>query len=372
MDEVDDNRRASLWRLAAPVRGQLVLSGVLPGGAGNRTSGPARLGGWAGRSAVLVAGVSVLVVTGVLSLLVGAGGLSAGEVFATLREGPGGSQVAIIVWDMRVTRTLVAAIVGTALGVAGALMQAMTRNPLADPGLLGVTAGAGLAVVITSGAFGVTAFLANVWPALIGALVVSLAVYAIGFAAPNGSPTTLVLAGVAITSALTGIATGLALIDPTRFNALRTWMAGSVQGKDMDVIAQVSILIALGLVIAFLVARPLSQLALGDDLARALGVHVGATRIAGGAAILVLSGVGTAASGPIAFIGLMVPHLARALVGPNLAWALAYSGVAGAVVLVVADVAARLVIWPAEAPAGLLTAIIGAPVLAVLARGTKR
>jgi iron complex transport system permease protein len=307
-----------------------------------------------------------------LSLLVGAGGLSADDVIETLRAGHDGSQVAIVVWDMRVTRTLVAAVVGMALGIAGALMQAMTRNPLADPGLLGVTAGAGLAVIITSGFFGVTAFLSNVWPALIGALVVSLAVYAVGFASGKDSPTTLVLAGVAITSALTGVATGLALIDPTRFNALRTWMAGSVQGRDLDVIAHVCILIAVGVVIAFLVAQPLSQLGLGDDLARALGVHVGATRVAGGAAILLLAGVGTAASGPIAFIGLMVPHLARALVGPNLTWAFAYSGVAGGAVLVMADIGARLVIWPAEAPAGLITAIIGAPVLAALARGTMR
>ncbi|MFV2175665.1 FecCD family ABC transporter permease [Actinomadura sp. LOL_011] len=333
---------------------------------------PARLGGWAGRSAVLVAGSLLLVLMGAVSLLVGAGGLGAHTVLETLRNGADGSQSAIIVWDMRVTRTLVAAIVGMALGIAGALMQAMTRNPLADPGLLGVTAGAGLAVVITSGVFGVTSFLSNVWPALLGALVVSLVVYAIGFAAGKDSPTTLVLAGVAITSALTGVTTGLALIDANRFNTLRTWMAGSVQGRDMTAIAQTSILIAIGVVIAFLVAQPLSQLALGDDLARALGVRVGATRVAGGAAILLLVGVGTAASGPIAFIGLMVPHLARALVGPNLRWAFAYSGVAGAIVLVTADIAGRLVILPAEAPAGLLTAIIGAPFLALIARGAMR
>jgi iron complex transport system permease protein len=334
--------------------------------------GVERLGGWAGRSAVLLAGLLLLVGMGVVSLLVGAGGLSVDTVIEILGAGHDGSQAAIIVWDMRATRTLVAAIVGTALGVAGALMQTMTRNPLADPGLLGVTAGAGLAVIITSGVFGVTAFLSNVWPALIGALLVSLAVYAIGFAAGKDSPTTLVLAGVAITSALTGIATGLALIDRVRFNALRTWMAGSVQGRELDVIAQISILVALGLIIAFFVATPLSQLGLGDDLARTLGVHVGATRVASGAAILLLAGVGTAASGPIAFIGLMAPHLARVLVGPNLTWALAYSGVAGAIMLVTADVAARLVVWPAEAPAGLLTAIIGAPVLAALARKAIR
>ncbi|MBE1603413.1 FecCD family ABC transporter permease [Actinopolymorpha pittospori] len=309
---------------------------------------------------------------GAVSLLVGAGELSPADVLETLRAGPGTSQPAIIVWDMRLTRTIVAAIVGLALGVAGALMQAMTRNPLADPGLLGVSAGAGLAVVVTSGVFGVTAFLPNVWPALLGALVVSLAVYAIGFGAGKDSHATLVLAGVAITSALTGIATGLALIDPARFNTLRIWMAGSVQGRDLGTIGQASVLIAIGLLIAFLVAQPLSQLALGDDLARSLGVRVGATRVAGGAAILVLAGVGTATSGPIAFIGLMVPHLARALVGPNLKWALAYSGIAGALVLVTADIAARLVIWPAEAPAGVLTAIIGAPVLAALARGALR
>jgi iron complex transport system permease protein len=319
-----------------------------------------------------VAGVLLLVGTSALSLLIGAGGLTPEQVLEALRTGHAGSPTAIIVWDMRVTRTLTAVLVGLALGIAGALMQALTRNPLADPGLLGVTAGAGLAVIITSGVFGVTAFLSNVWPALLGALVASLAVYAIGFAAGKDSPTTLVLVGVAITSALTGIATGLALIDRTRFNSLRTWMAGSVQGKDMESIAQIAMLIALGVSIAFLVARPLAQLGLGDDLARALGVHVGATRMASGGAILLLAGVGTAASGPIAFIGLMVPHLARALVGPNLRWAFAYSGVAGAIVLVAADIAARLVVWPAEAPAGLLTAIIGAPVLAFLARGSMR
>lgn len=332
----------------------------------------ARLGGWGGRYAVLVAGVLLMLAVSALSLLVGSGGLSAHEVIQTLRAGPDGSQTAIIVWDMRVTRTIVAAIVGMALGVAGALMQAMTRNPLADPGLLGVTAGAGLAVIIASGAFGVTTFLANVWPALLGALLASLLVFAIGFAAGKDAPMTLVLAGVAITAALTGVATGLALIDPTTFNVLRAWMAGSVQGRDIEVIAQASMLIALGLVIAFLVAKPLSQLALGDDLARALGVRVGATRIAGGAAVILLAGVGTAASGPIAFIGLMVPHLARALVGPNLKWAFAYCAVAGAVVLITADIVARLVLWPAEAPAGLITAIIGAPFLAALARGTIR
>jgi iron complex transport system permease protein len=319
-----------------------------------------------------VAGVLLLVGTSALSLLIGAGGLTPEQVLEALRTGHAGSPTAIIVWDMRVTRTLTAVLVGLALGIAGALMQALTRNPLADPGLLGVTAGAGLAVIITSGVFGVTAFLSNVWPALLGALVASLAVYAIGFAAGKDSPTTLVLVGVAITSALTGIATGLALIDRTRFNSLRTWMAGSVQGKDMESIVQIAMLIALGVSIAFLVARPLAQLGLGDDLARALGVHVGATRMASGGAILLLAGVGTAASGPIAFIGLMVPHLARALVGPNLRWAFAYSGVAGAIVLVAADIAARLVVWPAEAPAGLLTAIIGAPVLAFLARGSMR
>jgi iron complex transport system permease protein len=321
---------------------------------------------------VLLTGVLLLVATAVLSLLVGAGGLSPHQVIETLRAGPDGSQSAIIVWDMRVTRTLVAAIVGTALGIAGALMQAMTRNPLADPGLLGVTAGAGLAVVLTSGVFGATAFWSNVWPALLGALVVSVAVYMIGFAAGHDSPTTLVLAGVAITSALTGIATGLALIDPARFNTLRVWMAGSVQGRDLDAIAGAALLIGAGVVIAFLIAEPLSQLALGDDLARALGVHIVATRIAAGTAILLLAGVGTASSGPIAFIGLMVPHLARALVGPDLTWAFAYSGVAGAIILLTADIAGRLVIWPAEAPAGLLTAIIGAPVLAALARGAMR
>ncbi|MGO1508192.1 MULTISPECIES: FecCD family ABC transporter permease [Micrococcales] len=322
-----------------------------------------------GRVAVLVLGILLMGATAAASLFVGAGHVAPQDVVDALLGG-GDAESVTIVREMRLPRTINALLVGAALGFAGAIMQALIGNPLADPGLLGVNAGAGLAVMIAVGAIGLTSFNAYIGFALAGALLVSLFVYAVSLTVGRGSPFTIVLAGVAVTAVLTGVSTALAVLDSARFNALRGWMSGDVAGRDLEVIGQGAIVIGVGLVVAMTVTRPLAQLALGADTARGLGVAVGRTRLGAAIAVMLLAGGATALGGPIVFIGLMVPHLARALVGPRLSWALAYSALAGGLLLLVADMIGRVVIPPGEAPAGLLTAIIGAPVLAMLVRGS--
>lgn len=324
--------------------------------------------GRAPRIIALCLGVTLLVFACALSLFVGAGRLSPDDVVAGIR-GTANTEVLTIVREMRMGRTLAALLVGLALGVAGHTMQALIANPLADPGLLGVNAGAGIAVVVAVGVFGVTSFAGFVWFALAGALLVSLGVYALTATIGRASPFTVVLGGVAVTAVLTGVTTALALIDPGRFNALRTWMAGSVSGRTGDALVIGGGIVALGLVVAALTAPPLAQLTLGDDTARALGVRLRQTKFGATVAIMLLAGAATALGGPIVFVGLITPHLARAIAGHRVAWGFALSGVAGALIVVVADIIGRVAVPPGEVPAGVLTAIIGAPVLAFIARG---
>lgn len=331
--------------------------------------GGERLGGPLGRSAALLVSLLLLATAAWASLFVGMGAVTPAQVIDAV-QGTGTGDAATIVLDMRVPRMLNALLVGAALGVAGSVMQALIGNPLADPGLLGVNAGAGLAVVVAVGLLGLVSFERYIWFALAGALLVSLFVYALALTVGRGSPFTIVLSGVAISAALMGIATALAVLDSARFNVLRGWMSGNVAGRDLDTIGQGALVVSAGALIAWLIARPLSQLGLGDDSARSLGVHVGATRLGAAIAVMLLAGGATALGGPILFIGLMVPHVARALVGPRLGWGLAFSAVAGGLLLLIADVVGRVLIPPGEAPAGLITAIIGAPVLALLARGS--
>ena len=328
-----------------------------------------RLGGPRGRSAALVGGGLVVVAAAWLSLFVGAGDVSGTEVWGALVD-PAGvrDDVATIVRDMRLTRTLTALIIGAALGLAGEVMQSLIGNPLADPGLLGVNAGSAFGVVIAVGALGLVSFEAYLPFALVGALLVSLFVYTISLTVGRGSPFTIVLSGVAITAVLTGITTALAVIDSAKFNVLRGWMSGNVAGRDFETIGAGSLVVLAGLVFAVLIARPLGQLGLGDDRARTLGVRTGRTRLGAALAVMLLAGGATALGGPIMFVGLMVPHLARALVGPRIGWALGISALAGALLLLGADMVGRVLIPPGEAPAGLITAILGAPVLALLAR----
>ncbi|MEU3014660.1 iron chelate uptake ABC transporter family permease subunit [Nocardia asteroides] len=315
--------------------------------------------------------VTVLVAACALSLLVGTKSIPAGEIWLAL-TGPGSTPDHVTVTEYRVPRTLLGLLVGLALGVAGCLMQGLTRNPLADPGLLGVNAGAAFAITVAVGILGVSEITSYVWFGFAGAALVSVIVYRLGTAGRTGTdPVRLTLAGVAATAVLSGLTRGLMLLDPKAFDEMRRWDSGSLTGRGYEIIAGAAPFILVGLVIAAASARSLNAVALGDDLARALGVHVNRTRLFTALALVLLCGTATAAVGPVAFVGLAVPHIARWLVGPDQRWIFAYSLILAPILVLAADVLGRVIIRPDEVPAGLITAFLGAPVLIWLARRAK-
>lgn len=332
-------------------------------GPSQRGIGFASSGPWLGIGVLLVAALALA------SLLVGARAVAPSIALDAFFSYDSSSSAHIIVRDYRLPRTLLAVLCGAAFGVSGALIQAVTRNPLADPGILGVNAGAAFFVTVAVGLLGWQSIDAYLWAAFLGAVVVTLAVYALGVAGRNGAtPVRLVLSGVAFSAVLGGIGSAVTLLDPQAFDALRMWSIGSVAGRDMHVAAAVAPFIALGLVIALVAARPLNAVALGDSLARALGADVLRARVLVVIAVTLLAGAGTAAAGPIGFVGLMVPHVARWLTGPDQRRIIPLTMVFGPALLLIADITGRLVLHPDEIEAGIVTAFLGAPVLIVLAR----
>jgi len=327
--------------------------------------------GGVARTAGLLVAVVALAVAVMLSIMIGSRDIAFPTVWDALTA-PRDIDEHFVIWDLRVPRTVVAVVVGSALGVAGALIQALTRNPLADPGILGVGSGAAFAVTIGVGVFGVASISGYVWFAFFGALVVTIAVYAIGSAGRGGvDPMRLVLAGVALGAVLSGLTSAMTLLDPSVFDKMRGWGAGTVVGRSLDLVAPVLPFLAIGMVLALLMARPLNAIALGEQLASALGANVLRTRILVIIAVTLLAGGATAIAGPIGFIGLMVPHVARWIAGPDQRWIIAYTMVLAPLLLIVADIAGRLIMRPAEIPVGIVTAFVGAPVLIVLIRRRK-
>nr|WP_245354490.1 iron chelate uptake ABC transporter family permease subunit [Brachybacterium sacelli] len=318
---------------------------------------------------MLTAGLLIgLLSSVVLSLAVGARPLSVAEILNVLRD-HGSAEATALLWDYRLPRTLVALLVGAALAVAGGLIQAFTRNPLADPGILGVNAGAAFAVTVAIAALGVVDTSGLIVAALLGAAVASLAVVAIG-AGGRGPATPLrtTLAGVALAAVLGGVTSGLRLLDPGTFDRFRVWAAGSVAGPDLAQLVSVAPWIGIGLLIALGVTRPLNAIALGEDLAGSLGVRLAPARVLAVGAVTLLAGAATAIAGPISFLGLMVPHAVRWTVGPDQRRILPLSVLGGALLLLVSDVLARVVLPGRELPVGVVTAFVGAPVLVLLVR----
>ncbi|MFB7875853.1 FecCD family ABC transporter permease [Nocardia sp. NPDC056064] len=321
-----------------------------------------------GRVLGLLVAALILAVALALSLAVGSRGIALGTVWDALWHYDG-SPDHMVMHTLRVPRTVLGLLAGIGLGVAGALIQAMTRNPLADPGILGVNAGAAFFVALAVAVFGFTGIWSYVWFAFLGAVVVTVAVYALGARGRDGAtPIRITLSGVAIGAVLSGVTTGLMMIDPATFDHLRFWNAGSIAGARPDVVWAVSGFVVAGTLLAFVVARPLNAIALGDDLARSLGVDIAGTRRLGIVAVTLLCGAATAAAGPIGFVGLMIPHVARWLVGPDQRWILCYTVLGAPTLLLVADVLGRIVVRPAELQVGIVTAFVGAPVLVVLVR----
>lgn len=267
-----------------------------------------------------------------------------------------------VIAELRFPRTLIGLIVGAGLGVAGALIQGHTRNPLADPGILGISSGAALAVVVSFAVFNVSGTAATAAWAFGGALIATCAVF--GLASVGGGnvhPLTLILGGAAMNAVLQAIISAFVLTDENNLDRMRFWTVGSVAGRDMTIFWGVLPIIIIGLILAFATGPQLNLLNLGDDVATALGVNTKVARLMGMVIIALLAAAATAAAGPIAFLGLVVPHLVRSITGPDYRWILPYSALGGATLLLYADVLGRLVARPGELQVGIVLAFVGAP-----------
>jgi len=336
------------------------LSGLERRGAVRRTS-------W--RLVWLLVSVGVLVLVVLVSIAVGSRSIPLGTVVDALLDPVPGNDEHVVVRSLRVPRTVAGLLVGAALGLAGAVMQGVTRNPLADPALLGVSAGASFAVVVGISVLGVSSALGFVWFAFAGAAVASVLVYALGAIGRGGAtPVKLALAGAAITSFLLSMTTVVLLTDQRTLDEYRFWSVGSVAGRDPDVIAQLSPFFVVGVLMALAAGPMLNALALGDDVARSLGSRVGLSRAFAAGSVVLLVGAAVSLAGPIGFIGLTIPHVARAITGPDYRWVLAYSMVLAPVLLLVSDVIGRVVARPGELQVGIVTAVVGAPFFVMLVR----
>ncbi|WP_329023304.1 FecCD family ABC transporter permease [Streptomyces sp. NBC_00690] len=321
------------------------------------------------RFLVLLAAIAVLIAMAVLSVMVGARGIAPGTVWDALFRFDPSIDEHVMVRDLRVPRTVIGLVVGAALGLCGALIQAFTRNPLADPGVLGVNAGAGFAVTFAVAVLGLTDPAQFVWFALAGAFGLTVLVYTLGsLGADRATPVKLTLAGVALTAVFSGLTSALTLKSLATLDLMRFWGVGSIGGRNLDILSIAGPLIGAGLLIGLLTARSLNALALGDDNARALGVPLGVTRVGVVLSVTLLAGTAVAVAGPIAFVGLMVPHVVRWFTGPDQRWILPLTILVAPAFLLAADVVGRVVMPSGELRVGLVTALVGAPVLVALVR----
>ncbi|MFF4962748.1 FecCD family ABC transporter permease [Streptomyces sp. NPDC001222] len=317
------------------------------------------------RSFGLLLSLVILALVVLASIAVGAKGLSPQQVWHGLFHNSG-TYADVVVGD-RLSRTVLGLLAGAALGLSGAVLQALTRNPLADPGLLGINAGASAAVVTAITYFGVTSLSGYVWFAFFGAAAVGALVWFLG-GSRGATPVRLALAGTAISAALYGYLQAVMITDDAALGKMRFWTVGSLASATDSTIRQVLPFLVAGTVLALGLARPLNAVAMGDDTARALGAGLNRTRALAMAAATVLCGAATAACGPIVFVGLMVPHAVRSFTGPDLRWILPYATVLSPVLLLGSDVIGRVVARPAELQVGIVTAIIGGPVFIFLVR----
>ncbi|MFF3062023.1 FecCD family ABC transporter permease [Streptomyces sp. NPDC057909] len=320
------------------------------------------------RALATATAVLALLVAVLLSLAVGARTIAPSAVLDALLHG-GHSDAAEVIRQLRVPRTLIGLMVGAALALAGTVLQGITRNPIADPGILGISQGASVGVVLAIAYAGIHTLTGYVWFAFAGAAVASVAVYAIASRGRGGAtPVKLALGGAAINALLVSVTMAVLTTKASALDEFRFWQVGSIAGREAEVAQQIWPFLLIGTVLVLSVARGLDALALGEDVAKGLGQKVATVRIVGGVGATVLTGVGVAAAGPIAFIGLAVPHIARAIVGSDHRWVLPMAALIGPVMLLVSDVIGRIVFPPSEVPAGVMTALIGVPFLVALVR----
>ncbi|NOU96997.1 iron chelate uptake ABC transporter family permease subunit [Paenibacillus sp. LMG 31456] len=281
-----------------------------------------------------------------------------------------GSNEHLIIKSTRVPRALIAAAVGASLAVAGALMQAVTRNPLASPSLFGVNSGAAFLIVLSvSYLEAATQNIPFVWIAFVGAAVSAVIVYVLGSLGRDGmTPVKITLAGAAVTAFFSSLTQGILLTNGKAFDQVLVWLVGSVAGRDLQMLTTVAPYIVVALLGAIILSPHINVLAMGDDVAKGLGQRTAFIKLGGAAVVIVLAGGSVAAAGPIVFVGIIIPHIARFLVGPDHRWMIPYCALLGAVLLLTADIGARFIVMPKEVPVGVVTALIGVPFFVYIAR----
>ncbi|GGP61327.1 FecCD family ABC transporter permease [Streptomyces abikoensis] len=316
----------------------------------------------------MAAAVAALAVAALLSLAVGSRPVAPSHVLDALLHG-GTDPDSVTVRSFRVPRTLIGVMVGAALALAGTALQGVTRNPIADPGVLGISQGASLGVVVAMTVAGLHRLSDYVWFGFTGAAVAAVGVYAVATRGRGGaSPVKLALAGAAINALLVSVISGVLTTEASALDEFRFWQVGSIAGRDAAVAAQLWPFLLVGAAAVLASARGLDALALGEDMAKGLGRNVGLVRVTAGLGATVLTGAGVAAAGPIAFLGLAVPHIARALVGTGHRWVLPMAALLGPVILLTADVLGRVIYTEGEVPSGVMTALLGLPFLVTLVR----
>ncbi|WP_343958816.1 iron ABC transporter permease [Yaniella flava] len=306
--------------------------------------------------------------TCILSLFLGSRPNGIADVVAAL--GGNGDEYLTSVVDSRIPRTVMGAIVGAALAVSGTLIQGITRNPLGEPGILGIGMGASAAVVTATAVLGALGGTQTMLFAMLGSVIAVAVVLGLGGKSSARGIVPLILAGAVVTAVLHAYINAMVLLRPDVFDSYRFWMVGSLAGVQLGQLAQMSVPLLLGVVAAFAAARGMNALALGDETAISLGFRIGSTRLVGIVAAALLAAVATAIAGPISFIGLAVPHIVFALFGEDFRWRIPAAILGGALALVAADILARVLLRPQELMVGIITAFVGAPfLLAAVRRG---
>jgi iron complex transport system permease protein len=316
----------------------------------------------------LAIGILVLIVCLILSVTLGAAKISLDSILQSFLSFDG-SREHLIIRTVRLPRSLLAMLVGASISVAGALMQGVTRNPLADPGILGVSSGAAFSVVMAIFLFGASTPSTYVWYAFLGAGITAVGVYFLASLGRGGAtPLNLTIAGAAISSLLASLTSGVLIVSQRTLEEIRFWLAGSLAGTDASLIVQVLPYVCIGMILALAISRQVTILSLGEDIAKGLGQKTVGVKIAAVICVLLLDGSAVAVAGAIGFIGLVIPHIVRFVVGVDYRWIIPYSALFGAILLLVADILARLVIQPQEVPVGIMTALVGAPFFVYLAK----
>lgn len=319
---------------------------------------------WAG----IVMAFMLLLVSLALSVLLGLTDITIQTVIEAYSSYQGTNEQ-VIVRQARVPRALIAACVGGSLAMAGALMQGLTRNPLASPNILGIHSGASFAIVLAVTLFGVPSLQAFAWLAFLGAALTGAFVYFLGAVGQEQmTPIKLTLAGAAMAAFFSSLTQGMLVLNEQTLDVVMFWLVGSVQGRDLALLVHVLPYFFVGWLMALLLGKKMNTMMLGDDVARGLGQKTWLVKILAGVAVILLAGGSVAVAGPIGFIGIVIPHVARWLVGGDFRWLLPYSAILGAILLLLADVAARYVIMPSEVPVGIMTAAIGTPFFIYIAR----